>query len=113
MSERAGRSAASPAAILEFLRSRGEQACFLGEVVAALGDRETEVEAHLRELHRTGQVWVEEFVPPDPHLPPRILVASVIDPSLPAQAAQDAARSRTHRAFEGWVREFLMTHRCV
>lgn len=106
----------SRAAILEFLRSRGAEACFLSEVVVSLGDpglRSEEAEAHLRQLHAEGQVWLEEFVAPDPHLPSRILVASVIDPSPPAGAGRDAAISRVQRAFEAWFREFLMTHRCV
>ncbi len=104
------------AAILELLRSRGAEACFLGEVVARLGDprlRPEEVEACLRQLHQEGQVWLEEFAAPDPHLPPRILVASAIDPSLPAWEARDAARSRARNAFDAWFREFLMSHRCV
>lgn len=102
--------------VLELLRSRGAEAVFLGEVIAGLGDpglRSEEVEACLRQLHQEGQVWLEEFAAPDPHLPPRILVASAIDPSLSAGAARDAARSRVQRAFDAWFREFLMSHRCV
>ncbi len=75
--------------------------------------RSEEVETYLRQLREEGHVWLEEFVAPDPHLPSRILVASLIDPGLPAAAARDAARSRAHHAFEAWFREFLMTHRCV
>jgi hypothetical protein len=106
----------SRAAILEFLRSRSAEACFLSEVVASLGAPglgSEEVEACLCQLHAEGQVWLEEFAAPDPHLPPRILVATVIDPSLSAGEARDAARSRVQRAFEVWFREFLMAHRCV
>jgi hypothetical protein len=110
------RSEAARAVIVEFLRGRGEGACFLTEVAAGVREHAIpleEVEAHLRELHAEGRVWLEEFVAPDPHLPPRILIASGIDPSLPAEPAREAARSRVHRAFEAWVREFMMTHRCV
>ena len=104
------------AAILEVLRGRGAEACFLSEVVASLGDprlRSEEVEACLRQLHQEGQVWLEEFAAPDPHLPPRILVASAIDPSVPAWEARDAARARVQQAFDAWFREFLMSHRSV
>jgi len=110
------RSPASCAAVLEFLLSRDDEACFLSELVAGLrepGLRSGEAEACLRQLHAEGRVWLEEFVAPDPHLPPRILVVSVIDPGSPAGAARDAARSRVQRAFQAWFREFLMTHRCV
>lgn len=112
-SRRMSRSETSRAAVAEFLRSRSEQACFLSEVAAALGGREVEVETRLRELHNEGEAWLEEFVGPDPHLPARILVASAIDPKLPRGPARDAARTRTHRAFDAWFRECLMTHRCV
>jgi hypothetical protein len=114
--DEARRSEASRAAILEFLRSRAGHACFSTEVAAGAGDRRLrleEVEAHLRELHAEGRVWLEEFVPPDPHLPPRILIASGIDPSLPVTPAREAARARVQGAFEAWLREFMLTHRCV
>jgi hypothetical protein len=104
------------AVILEFLETHANQACFSSEVWTGVRDRGVaarEVEAHLRQLHDERQVWLEEFTSPDPHLPSRILVASAIDRTLALEQAQEAARSRVHRAFDSWLREFLMTHRCT
>lgn len=92
--------------VLSTLRRNQPAALFVSELAARV--KSSDLEPALDELQAEHSVLVSSYPPPDPHLEGLDLRIVALVPEEGEPTAAEAAAT----VWSGWLRQFLVNHRC-
>jgi hypothetical protein len=102
-------------AVVELLRGRAKKARFMTEVLAALQRAKissAEIEGTLAKLETEGVVMIRDHFCADPHLAGVDLrIVAIVDGSAD-ENPQSSAIHEIDNAWDKWLADYLMNHRC-